>query len=595
MAQPVDTSHAAQKADSHPILSKIGSELVDFGEGLYHGAIESPINGVVQIADHVTGAQIPELHLVDEQRLSHSAGGIIGNIAGTAIDIYLASMATAGIAGAAGGSGMIGAALRFGAVGAAYTTVFQPTDAKSKHFFADRVENGGVALATFAAMGGAGAALDSTGMFAVSAARSLGGTLTYGGIVGTAGGLVHAEANAIKNGKAVPTWKDLAGDTLTYGAFGLAYAGAGYVASHINAPDPKTFTSDNAKVTVYSDKAGNPVRLKADVPSVDKYYEDIRVQYDSTKGTDGNWSTKLNATNSDGEDAWYGVRDPHIQRVQIDGSKASIVSDGVVREFNDGGAYVRTNVRLGLPDRSDPINFAKYNKTEVVNGVTTNRVYDSQMRLAAIGTQEPGSVNIADRADLRYDKGGNLDSVALRNNGADALSMYKGDNGQWKIMMNDQTYSWNGAVKVVPNAGPGRPEQVQFTAPGNGGTSTFDVSNGSKPAIDLLQRTSTFTPGAWGRPTVSVDASGQASITGGSSTYQTFAVNDKPVAAGQVVPIHPGDKVIYTFDEGDPSPDPETRTILWSKSADGTPILGTQVLKPGTAADFLSKSGGWKY
>ncbi|MBU6455651.1 MAG: hypothetical protein KGS72_28020, partial [Cyanobacteria bacterium REEB67] len=209
MSTPMDNAQALTKTENHSYLSMLGktaSEVADFGEGLYHGAIESPINGAVQLSNHVIGTKLPELHLVDEERLSHSGGGILGNIAGTALDVYALTAATAGVGGALGGSALLSSALRLGAVGAAYTAALQPTDAKSEHFIQDRLTNGAIALGTFATMGGAGALLDSTGLVAVSAARSLSSNLAYGAITGAAGGIAHAESSAIlKDGQILPS------------------------------------------------------------------------------------------------------------------------------------------------------------------------------------------------------------------------------------------------------------------------------------------------------------------------------------------------------------------------------------------------------
>jgi hypothetical protein len=158
MAQAAaELPQTSKKADSPSFLGKAASELTDFGEGIYYGAIESPINGAVQLTNHLADTHIHELHLVDEDRLNSTAGGVLGRVVGTAADMVAATIATGGVADALGGAGLAATALRFGAVGAAYTTLLQPTDDKSKHFFQDRLTNGAIAAGTFAAMGGAAA------------------------------------------------------------------------------------------------------------------------------------------------------------------------------------------------------------------------------------------------------------------------------------------------------------------------------------------------------------------------------------------------------------------------------------------------------
>ena len=48
------------------LASSIWKEASDFGQGVFHGAVEAPVNGVVQLANHLSGAHLPELHLTNE-------------------------------------------------------------------------------------------------------------------------------------------------------------------------------------------------------------------------------------------------------------------------------------------------------------------------------------------------------------------------------------------------------------------------------------------------------------------------------------------------------------------------------------------------
>jgi hypothetical protein len=192
---------------------KVKTEAVDFTEGLFHGSIENPVNGFVQFTNHLTNSNLPELHLVDENKISQTYGGLMGTAAGTALDVFAASAATAGAAGALSGASLATAALRFGTVGALYGGVLQPSDANSKHFFQDRLETGLLALGTYGTMGCVASLLDGTATFAVAAERSLLNYTMYGAAVGAAGGASHAEFNAVlfKN-QIVPEFKDLVKD-----------------------------------------------------------------------------------------------------------------------------------------------------------------------------------------------------------------------------------------------------------------------------------------------------------------------------------------------------------------------------------------------
>jgi hypothetical protein len=218
MGTPMDS------ADKHPkIWDKIKTEAVDFTEGLFHGSVENPVNGLVQFTNHLAGSDLPELHLVDEEKISETYGGLIGTSAGTALDIFAASAATAGVAGALSGATLATAALRFGAIGSLYGAVLQPSDANSKHFFQDRLAHGLLALGTYAAMGSTASLLDGTAMFGAATERSLLNYSIYGAAVGGAGGASHAEFNAILfKDQVVPEFKDLIKDIGYYGTTGGA-------------------------------------------------------------------------------------------------------------------------------------------------------------------------------------------------------------------------------------------------------------------------------------------------------------------------------------------------------------------------------------
>jgi hypothetical protein len=108
----------------------------------------------------------------------------------------------------------------------------------------------------------------------------------------------------------------------------------------------------------------------------------------------------------------------------------------------------------------------------------------------------------------------------------------------------------------------------------------------------MMQSTATYMPGDTGRPILRVDASGGASLTGGTQNWQNGIVNGHQLVAGETVPIKPGDSVQIKLDIGDRYPEWETRNIIWSKAPDGTPILGTAALKANLIQDFDARAGG---
>jgi hypothetical protein len=128
-----------------------------------------------------------------------------------------------------GGSHVAGAALRMGIVGAVYEGVLTPSNAKSDHFFTDRMTSALVGGTTFASMGAAAYKLNSLGLFARPASRSLIGSMGFGALSALPAGVAHAEANALfKEDHLLPSAANLFGDIASFAAFGAAYGAIGY-------------------------------------------------------------------------------------------------------------------------------------------------------------------------------------------------------------------------------------------------------------------------------------------------------------------------------------------------------------------------------
>jgi uncharacterized protein with FMN-binding domain len=574
MAQTAELPQAANKVESPSFFAKAASEVADFGEGLYYGAIESPINGAVQFTNHLAGTKISELHLVDEKRLDSTVGGVLGHVAGTAADVVAATIATSGVADVLGGAGLAGTALRFGALGAAYTTFLQPTDDNSQHFFEDRFANGAIALGTYAAMGGAAAGLDALGTFAVPGARSLAASLAYGGISGLAGGVAHSEATAVlKDNKAIPSLYDFGKDLLTYGAFGMAYSGIGFEANKLMSSPPRLFTTDKNTAQVTSDAQGNPIQASFNVSSTD---HSTQIQVVSSKMTDGTWSTTATA------DSGIPVLQPQVSDVKVDGNTLYVKgADGYDRSFTDGGAYQRIDVVKQARDAALAAEWAKYNKVDTQNGVTVARNYDKDMRIQTMKATPEGATKAESNAFLSYDSSGQPKYVSM-SQGAQNFMMSKQPDNSWRVYANDQTYKWNGDVHVLP-ATAGGAEQIQLT-PSGGTSSTFDVKTGISSVKNMMESTSTYLPGATGNSVVAMGDNGTVTLTAGT-TYKPF-VNGEPIAPGQTVSIKPGDDVKMNVDVGDRYAIWETKDVKWGRTADGTPVFGTTPLKPGTQFDF---------
>jgi hypothetical protein len=196
-------------------------QIVDFGKGLWSGVVESHLNGGIQVFNHATGFKLPELHLVDEDQLNHSVGGVLGKITGNAIDFLGLTLVTGGL----GGAGAVANGIRTIAVGSLAVGLFTPTDPKSEHFFADRGINALVTMSTAGAWGCAGLALDGLASTILTSTRLT--DLAIAGLSGIAGGFAHAESNSLLTGSGWARKSDLLKDGFVYGAFGSIYFGLG--------------------------------------------------------------------------------------------------------------------------------------------------------------------------------------------------------------------------------------------------------------------------------------------------------------------------------------------------------------------------------
>ncbi|MBS1996295.1 MAG: hypothetical protein JSS86_08300 [Cyanobacteria bacterium SZAS LIN-2] len=273
----------AATAVSEQTLHALLGEIRDLGEGIYFGGIEKPLDGAIQFINHTTGANLPEVHLVDANRLNQSVGGQAGQLIGAAGDVYALSLATGGL----GGAGYLASASRMGAVGASYAGLFQPSDPQSKTFFGDRLANAAMAGAALAGMGAGAAALDATGAFAAPAARSLFGSMAYSGVSGAAGGAAYAEADALlKQGRAFPQLNELRSNVVGGAVFGAAMGGIAYGVGRLTAKaeKPATVNSGDAGADGSKLPAENTPGTESD-PRLRPVYQEVKAEGPSLGGT----------------------------------------------------------------------------------------------------------------------------------------------------------------------------------------------------------------------------------------------------------------------------------------------------------------------
>lgn len=272
----------------------------DFIKGFFHQAVESPVNALTQIVNKATGMDLPKLEIAGEQK-EKSIGNLAGSIAGGALDFYLLSKAMGPQLANVGGAGITGTALRSGIVGGIYAGLLTPSADGSNSFIQDRLTNGLIGATTFAAMGAATAGLDRTGLFAVSELRSLGGSMSIGALSGLAGGVAHAEVDALLNkGKLLPTMNDLLTDAVSYSAFGATMGGINWgwnkatVNLKVNETTSMVKTEHGViegRIKYTTNSNGEVIQMKADLPN-GGYAKGARVGWSSTKMSNGSWSSK---------------------------------------------------------------------------------------------------------------------------------------------------------------------------------------------------------------------------------------------------------------------------------------------------------------
>lgn len=569
------------KTPEQGFLAAAAGEAADFGEGIFHGAVENPINGTVQLANHLSGAHLPEIHLVDEERIDHSVAGRLGSMVGTAADFYALSLATGGL----GGAGYLAVGLRMGIVGAA-VGVFQPSDPDSKSFFADRAVNASVSAATLGSFGLAAAGLNELGVFAVPAARSLTGSLTYGALIGAAAGVGHSEANAIlRKGEIVPKFSDLLSDMESFTAFGATYGAIGYGVNSFTGPPPQHFETPKGTADVFSDQGGNPVRVNTNMQALNDSYTNVNMQV--VKMTDGTWSTRASA--DDGSSVLPSNTDSVIR--SPDGSitmtGTNWANHDIVRRFDAAGTYTRQDLTQQAQDAEDKIRIERlYGKTVTDDTSTRQYTPDGKLRQFHL-VEESGYPKTG--ASIFYAKDGAVEGVSIRSAGEPELTLSRTDQGGFNLQMNNQLYTWNGAVKVVPAVGANGLEHIEFT-PAGGQPATYGLDTGTRAVADMAAQTATYVPGAMG-PVVKVDAQGQVQITDTASSDRLL-VNGNPIPRGEAVSINLGDQVALKLDVGDRYPIWRTIALPLTTNAQGEQTLGGMLLKANTTSDYSLRAPG---
>jgi hypothetical protein len=222
--------HVASGA-AHALAHEAHQALL-LGEGVVSGAIIKPIDGVEQLVNKVTGAQLPMLQLPNQDEVDGSWAGKIGEVAGTVASFVYTSGAVSAISGLEATS-----AGALAITGAVQGGVLSPSDDSKSGFgfLLDRFENAGIDAATYGTMGGVGSKV--AGWVTDAEQAALHPIVAAGlptAVGGAASGVINAEAESLlKQGKFAST-DQLLSTIGNYAIFGAAVGAAGHGASAIS-------------------------------------------------------------------------------------------------------------------------------------------------------------------------------------------------------------------------------------------------------------------------------------------------------------------------------------------------------------------------
>lgn len=592
----------------------IFNQVADFGRGVVKGGLEDPVNGLVQISNKVLGTGVPDLQLVNQEKASRSVGGMLGNMTGKVIDFALIAMATKNMAVPTTATQAV---LRSGAIGAIYGGVLTPSNPNSESFIWDRTRNGAISFATFAAMGAAGAKLDSTAMFNVAEGRSLFGNIAYSGMTGAAGGLANAETNAILyQGRILPKGEDLAVDLLTWTAFGAVSGSVNYGVNQFRSSTVVAETKPGhgglwGNVEVKVDSAGNPVKV---TQLLNGDYGDFL--WTSRLKTDGKWYSSGSGP----------YETPTLISVKIDSKGMITTMDhrGNNRYYTHGARFDsdRTRAReladayknVGAPTTSGEFNNryearapkdVKLTDTgwvhldEKTGAITSTVRTDNNLGLRSYDASGRLQNTVAD-----WKVGRTVGDIHWTQNGSGTVSNSFGysENGLNRISVNNDVYAslkapntWevrttgyslyklDGRFEVIKPEAANGIEQIRFVS--SKGTTTTVPASDSVALKNLIQSNSVLEPGATGFNYIKVSKEGIPTLVTNKNTSLT--VNGKTFEHGAETVLKPGDQIIIKADVGDRYPIWKTFDFQWIKDAKQNKIGGYQI-EPGKSFDLTT-------
>jgi len=197
------------------------SGAADMLQAAAYSSIQQPLNGITQIARHLTPLNVTAPDLVSAPTHDNMWTST-GNIAGGVADFFLLSKGVGGLRSSVLGRAASVPILEAGTTGALFELA-QPVN--DKDFAANKLKSAALGFGTFATMDGASMGLKRLSI--VKEAPGFIGAVGVNGASGAAGGLTHSLLGAELNGK-TPTYNDIRNDVTSYAAFGAMFGALDY-------------------------------------------------------------------------------------------------------------------------------------------------------------------------------------------------------------------------------------------------------------------------------------------------------------------------------------------------------------------------------
>ncbi len=227
------------KKSTSPSLAKI------FGDSLMYSAIQNPVNGTVQLIDHLTASHLlNKVQFIDKpqeakfntkQWYAQTLGQGVGTVADLiplafGVKGLITSETTAATTGLIADNSALGLSLKESAVtGALYGGILEPSNGNGHNFYLNRMENSFTNALSFSAM-----TASSIGISKLSESSILDNTLTgkilgskaiTASLSGVPGGVINAEGSSLVNTGKMATGSQIAKSAYTMSLFGLTFAG----------------------------------------------------------------------------------------------------------------------------------------------------------------------------------------------------------------------------------------------------------------------------------------------------------------------------------------------------------------------------------